>query len=357
MDYQNVIKDIRSLMESPGSCSDFVSDYLYKQKCLYLLTKITNNNSDRYSLYLDTNKMIQEFRFLYCKEILKRLDNIPYAIIKGAVLSNSIYGKPFYRLSGDIDILVAPKYLNEVTEILTNEGFTQGLVIDEEIKTRERNELLYYKLYTHQLATFQKKTDFLLSPFVTVDVNFDIIWGEGTKNINIENFLNHTEITSVFGIKVRKLSPVYEFISMCMHHYKDMNSIYLLYKKGYSFYEFLDIYYYLINQKINENTLNEVARYYNVAQYIYYCIYWTYTLFGDERLIIYLDLLESSEGIDLLNCFGLNDSEKHMWNIPFLDRIFKDNFRKCFVEHLSEADWQKIVINMKYLSGKQIAEQ
>lgn len=351
MDNKKIINEIHSLMDTPGTCSDSVSEFLYKQKCLYLLSRITNN-SEQNSYYLTTNEMIQKYRYSYCKSIFYRLNNIPYAVIKGAVLSNSIYGKPFYRLSGDIDILVSPNNAKQVTDILNDEGFTQGRVINEELMNLSREELIYHKLYTHQLASFHKKSDFLLSPFVTVDVNFDIAWGESTQKIDIDYFLKHTEMTSIYDINIKKLTPVYEFISICMHHYKDMNSIYLLYRKGYCFYEFLDIYYYLINQKISVDELYKTAQQYNVAPYIYYCIYYVNELFHNNKLNEYLEILESPEGIELLNCFGLNKDERHTWEIPFSDRVFGVNFKQQFKDQLNDIDLNKIEINMKYMAGE-----
>lgn len=351
MDKNELINEIHSLMDAPGIGSDIVSEFLYKQKCLFLLLRITNN-PEQYSYLLTTNAMIQNYRYSYCKNIFYRLKDIPYAVIKGAVLSNSIYGTPFYRLSSDIDILVSPNNAKLVADILIDEGFTQGRVVNEEITSHSREELLYYKLYTHQLASFQKKTDFLLSPFVTVDVNFDIKWGESTQIVDIDCFLKHTEMTSIYDIKVKKLSPIYEFISICMHHYKDMNSIYLLYRKGYCFYEFLDIYYYLINQKISADELYKIAQQYNVAPYIYYCIYYANELFHNDKLNEYLAMLESPEGIELLNCFGLNKEERHAWQIPFLERVFEVDFRQQFKNQLNDIDLSKIAINMKYMAGE-----
>lgn len=351
MDNIKIINEIKSLMNTPGTCSNVTSEFLYKQKCLYLLSRITNTSGQN-SYYSATNEIIQKYRYSCCKNIFHRLNNIPYAVIKGAVLSNSIYGKPFYRLSGDIDILVSPNNAKQVTDILNDEGFIQGRIINEELMNRSREELIYHKLYTHQLASFHKKTDFLFSPFITVDVNFDIAWGESTEKIDIDHFLKHTEMTSIYDINVKKPSPVYEFISMCMHHYKDMNSIYLLYRKGYCFYEFLDIYYYLINQKISVVELYKVAQQYNVAAYLYYCIYYVNELFHNDKLNEYLNVLESPEGIELLNCFGLNKDERHIWKIPFLDRVFDINFKQQFKNQLDDIDLSKIEINMKYMVGK-----
>ena len=208
MDKNMFLKEIRSLLEAPHTCTDDLLNFLFKHKCLYLLSKATNILKHQY-YYLTTNQIIQEFRYSYCKNIFLQLKDIKYAIIKGAVLSNSIYGTPFYRISGDIDILISPKDASKVTEILINEGFQQGKIHNEKITASSREERIYHKLYTHQLSSFQKKTDFLLCPFITIDINFDITWGEEKQKIDIDKFLSHVEITSICNVNVKKLSPIY----------------------------------------------------------------------------------------------------------------------------------------------------
>jgi hypothetical protein len=46
----------------------------------------------------------------------------PWAIIKGFSLARRIYEQPSMRLTGDIDILVAPQYLNDVLDVLYSIG-------------------------------------------------------------------------------------------------------------------------------------------------------------------------------------------------------------------------------------------
>lgn len=353
MEYKNILEEIRALMESPGVCTDSVFNLLYKHKCLYMLSRVTNN-PERCVGCFTANQMIQEFRYNCCKKIFDNLYNVPYAVIKGAVLSNSIYGKPFYRISGDIDILASRENAKIIAEILIENGFKQGRVVDEEIKPSSRKDIIYQQLYTHQMASFQKATRFLLSPFVTVDVNFDVTWGEERNKINVNDFLAHTESTAVYNVNVKKLSPIYEFISMCMHHYKDMNSIYLLYRNGFRLYEFFDIYYYLINRSIDPLSLKEVGIQFGIAQYVYYCIYYTYKLFPDNRLKVYLNTLFSSKGNELLNCFGLTEEERHVWKIPFLDRVFSNDFKEQFLKHLTNKDLRKIEVNTEYMTSATI---
>jgi len=345
--YQEIRNEIEDVLNGKN-CSEEFLEILKKHKCLYALSKVKNYDIKK-SSYMTINQIVQNNRYTLCKEVLQELSEIPYAIIKGAVLSDRIYGKPYYRSSGDIDLLVAPKYTTHVKEILNNNGFIQGRVKDGTLEEYTREEILYYKLQTHQLASFEKKTDSVLCPFLNLDVNFGILWGESGQTIDIEEYLLHTEKRSLFGIEVSVLSPIYEFIALCLHHYKDMNSIYLLAERGICLNEFFDIYYYIVFVKPDIDELYDITEKYQVKEYVYYCIYFTNEIFRNPCLGKYLERLETPEGIRLLDCYGLADFERNKWSISFPDRLLDQDFKFRFMESLREEDIRKIRINKHFL--------
>jgi hypothetical protein len=160
--------------------------------------------------------------------------------------------------------------------------------------------------------------------------------------------LDRLELTSIIkGIEVKKLSSDMEFISMCLHHYKDMNSIYLLYNGSLKLSLFCDIYYYIINNadKLNITGLFEASEKLKVTPYLYYCIYHTNLIFGDEKLNPFLKTFKTVGGEKLLNSFGLNDKESKEWSIPFYERLFNSNFIEMFLKQLTVDDLKKIKIN------------
>lgn len=101
-----------------------------------------------------------------------------------------------------------------------------------------------------------------------------------------------------------------------------MNSIYLLEKNGLMLNEFFDIYYYLVNRKLNPDELMERTQYYNVREYVYYCIYFTYELVKDRRLKKYLEKLYTPEAHELLEYYGLCNSERKKTGNSFLRETF-----------------------------------
>ena len=346
--YDELASEICFMVREEKKCSETLKKILQHHKCLYVLSHLAGQKRNA-DFYIMMNESVQNFRYTFCRQIFKELSCIPYAIIKGAALSEKIYGKPYYRSSGDIDLLVSPNHIDHVTKILKQNGFIQGRVNNDRIEKYTREELLYHKLYTHQLASFEKKTDFLLCPFVNIDVNFDVLWGEADLKIDMEEYLLHTEKRIVFGVEVFGLSPVYEFIALCLHHYKDMNSIYLLAERGLCLNEFFDIYYYLINVKPDLDELSEITEYYHVKEYVYYCIFYTNEILRSPWLEEYLVKLETPKGISILECYGLNDAERNKWDIPFCERLFDKDFKDRFLKRLGETELQKIETNRQFM--------
>lgn len=162
-------------------------------------------------------------------------------------------------------------------------------------------------------------------------------------------FVSHTEPIELYGVKLYRLHPVWEFISLCTHHYKDMNSIYLLCDRGLSLAEYCDIYFYLVNASPDAGELADVAKRYRLSEYIYYCIYYANEIFDDERLIEYLDKLYSERACELLNSYGLDDSERCEWEISFYERLFDVRFMERFVQTLSNEQMRKVRINREFM--------
>lgn len=144
-----------------------------------------------------------------CKSIFQELDalNIPYAVIKGAVLSIAAYGSPYHRYSGDIDLLINRYNIDTVKQIMLNHGFIQGRVTKEGIKPFTRSELLFQATLSHQTAPFVRLTGNKFCPFTEVDINMDIFWGENRQKANMDFVLAQTAQIHICESTIKKLSP------------------------------------------------------------------------------------------------------------------------------------------------------
>lgn len=347
--YKEVIQSIQMIATGHEVEDEIVAQKLEKDGCIYLLGKITSHTVESLYLLAANTLRVQE-RYAECVSIFNKLNQqIPYAVIKGAVLSSQIYQDPAYRISSDIDLLISPDNLEDIKELLREEGFIQGKVVDSEIVPYSRDELVYQRMFTHQLASFVKSTGNRKCPIISLDVNFGILWGESRIKIDMKEFLTHTEDYKIYDCKIHKLVPIYEFISLCLHHYKDLNSIYLLATRGISLSIFCDIFYYMVMIKPNPQELYSVSKRYKVDEYVYYCIYYTNRIFCDPRLEEYLKVFKSSFNQEIISCFGLTDDERREWRLLFEERVFTNDLKEYFKHILTYEDMLKIDINRKYM--------
>ena len=339
-----IIKNVRLIAKGQQPEID-IHDILQRHKCYSLLRGVLTNQDN-------VNKALNQIcineRFRTSKSFFETLESesVDYAVIKGAVLSQSIYNDPYVRVSGDIDILIKKSDSDKVKQILAGQGFIQGRVIDGQIQPFSRQEILFQTAMSHQMAPFIKRTENRFCPFVNIDVNTDIIWGENSQKTDMNAFLENKCRTNIYGTDILKLQTEEEFISLCLHHYKDMNSIYLISTRGIPLHLFTDIYGFILNCDIDSERLAYLCDKFQVKKYVYYCVYFTHKMFDDERLIPLVDKLKTDEAEYLMNTFGLADSERKTWNVEFFNRVFTDNLFKIIEPILTKTDKKKIKSNI-----------
>lgn len=275
--------------------------------------------------------------------------SIKYAVLKGEPLSLLAYGKNGQRSYDDMDILISKNDAIEVSKFLLDHGY-EYMVTQKNIDKREME--VFALSNSHQLLPFVKVFG---QDIIEIDLNFDVIWGEENKiKIDIlSDFLNDTIQMKIFGSVVQTLPPLKAFLQLVLHHYKHMNSIYILVHNDLDIKGLCkDIYYLLINQinTITVNHLYELAEKFNIVPYIYYVLYLTQRVYNDERIKPYLDQFQTERGKYLLNCYGLNEKERKQWKIGIDERIsYKNYVYELMKEDLTKKDYEKIIINKYYM--------
>lgn len=303
-----------------------------------------------YSIIIKERLRAGEVLFSMLKEA-----GIKYAVHKGAVLSYVLYDNPFLRRSVDTDILISRADASTVKAMFLENGFVQGRIVEKsdthirEIEKYSRIEAVYQISQSHQLASFVKKTGNVFCQFVNYDVNIDIFWGESGRHMDMDTFLNDTMAIDICGIQLCKLTPEAEFIALCMHHYKDLNSIYLLWMYGINKKELVEIYLYIKKSIMDFEYLYSLCMKYGVADYIYYCISKANLLYNDPLLNKLSKKFESETGKALLDCFGLCDSERKYWAEDFMT-IWKTGDVKMYMKPLlTLEDFKKIELNERMM--------
>lgn len=284
---------------------------------------------------------LNQLKYNYAKEIFRRMQDLPYAIVKGEPLSLSAYGRLGCRGFGDIDFLLPRSYLRKMEDILLSLGF--------QTRSQNREDRIFLMSCSHQISEYTKCYDGSMN--IEVDLNFDILWGEYTgKRIDIGNFLLDAVSVNIYGVEVKTLPPMKALIQLALHEYKDMNSIYLLAIKKSNMYKKLRDFYFLFKNNIQDIPLEALyllCKKYEIIPYIYYIFYFTSLLYEDEELTFYKNKFYCEDGEKLLDYYGLNELEKKMWRVDYITRINSENLYSIIKPDLSEKDFKKIEINKR----------
>ena len=343
-----IIQSVRNLSRGLPPKSD-ISELLRRHGCAYLLTKVQAPAEQQQRLLerVVNNVAIKE-RFKACAPLFAQSD-IPYAVIKGAVLSQAMYRDPLIRASGDIDLLIRRQDADKIKQLFLENGFVQGRVTENGIVPFTRRELLFQASLSHQTAPYVKATGNKLCPYVNVDVNMDILWGESGKKADMEYVLAHTEQGALSGFTFQKLTPEMEFLALCLHHYKDLNSLYLLSGGSFRLGLFCEIYDYLRAVKPDVATLCGHCEALQVGAYLHACIEQTQQIFDDPQLTPYLDALACYRNEALENRFGLNEKERKSWGLNLFERLLHPNLPAHILTRLSEEEKEKVKINRELM--------
>jgi len=287
-----------------------------------------------------------QLAYMDLQNVFPLLNGIRYGIIKGEPLSLLAYNSVGNRMSSDIDILIHRKDIKYVSEILIKNGYVQ---YKSDVDLRERRlDNAFMLSSSHQIRPFIKNRGAFI---LNIDINHDIFWGEYTgKRINIHEFLNDTIELEIYNSIVRTLPPIKAIIQLILHQYKDMNSIFLLAsRKAVRKSMFCDLYHLLMNNidSIKTDQFYNLCAEYEIIPYVYYVLYHTGLLYNDVILKEYIDLFKTSEGECLLNCYGLNENERHVWRYDFRTRLESNNVFDLINDDLSDKDIEKITLNKR----------
>lgn len=341
---------IHAVSNSTNSIDDFETDstilnFLWENKLFYYLNFFYGKNL-KLNLFLDYNKRYINKMFLAANGVFEKLNKqgIQYVVIKGAVLSKLAYGEIHYRPSIDIDILISKQDLKKLEEILCQENLKQGYV-DEKGHfnnfTRERH--IYVNCCTHQILPYLKKIDNTIDGYLMLDINTTIFWKNDIK-FDLKDFLNNrTNYMDICGIKIKCADHLGNFIITCLHHYKNLNSEFLLLQNGFCINLFFDIFYLLINniKTISCNNLIDLAEQLGVRENIYFCLYYTNQIFRNDIIEKYVEQLYTTKGNILLDYYGIGKLKKK-WHLSFVDRFQYEKLKMEIIQNLSEDEKRKM---------------
>lgn len=352
MNYMDIRQSIINITTKGKPIID-ISDLLFEHKCYYLmnLCPLTQEQKTKLNMILAVNDVNNKIKYSFLHNIFNALANVNYAVIKGAVLSDAAYRQPNMRKSLDVDFLIHPSCIKQIKDILLANGFIQGHTKGNKIIPYQRKETVFYTSSSHQLAPFIAPTGNQICPFVSVDLNFNIVWGESRQQIDMDFVLSELQEDIIYGQTIKKLSCEMEFIHLCLHHYKDLNSIYLISRGSIKLNLFSDIFFYIVYNDLDIQKMLYITEKLKISKYIFYCLFYCGEIFTHTKLDELISAYKFSADFELICSFGLHELERKKWNFSFYDRLFKENFPKIFIENLSNDEKEKIEKNYEFLGS------
>ena len=168
MDFDKIIESVCQLLAGESPELD-ISGLLYTHRCYDLARQMPNGTYyGNTCLLLRLNKAYVRDRMQACKAIFEQRD-IPYAIIKGPILSVSAYGDPYLRQSGDLDVLIAPQDISAFSRQMKKAGFVQGKIKNQTIQHISREERIFHSVYSHQVVPFVKEAGKKICPYENIE--------------------------------------------------------------------------------------------------------------------------------------------------------------------------------------------
>jgi len=134
-----------------------------------------------------------------------------------------------------------------------------------------------------------------------------------------------------------------------MHHYKELNSIYLLWERGINKTELDEVYLYVRKNVMDLEYLYSLCMKYGVSDYIYFCISKANLFYCNSMLNELSKKFESGTGKELLECFGLCDSERKQWNVDFRTICEAGDIKMYMEPLLTAEDFRKIELNERMM--------
>lgn len=172
--------------------------------------------------------LIKEKNQIYCQKLnelgkLLNKDNISYAVVKGIVIDQLLYGGKGVKGFSDIDILIDSNDSNKVHEVLLNNHFCYGYYNDIKHKVEEhpRDKVLLYKLTKDHVGEYVYITNSTVIPVVKIDISTDIDWLSTNK---VELDLSDDSSILLDNVVIKTLNLEMHFLYLILHIYRHANS-------------------------------------------------------------------------------------------------------------------------------------
>ena len=172
-------------------------------------------------------------------DILTKCD-CKVAMLKGAYLCARY--PDGYRTSNDVDLLVSPKDVTEIGNVLTNAGFRQGAIRNGEFVPATRKEIIESKMMRGETVPYIKEVDLPFMKFFELDINFSLDYKNSINDI-LSDMLARSSTKNENGLSIPTLNEEDFFIHLCAHLYKEATTLpWIEMHRDMALYKYCDIY-------------------------------------------------------------------------------------------------------------------
>ncbi len=191
--------------------------------------------------------------FFWCVQYVEELLSFckcNYVMLKGAYLCRCY--PEGYRTSNDIDLLVHPEDVSEISRALLSAGFAQGNIRSGKFEPATRFEIIESKMTRGETVPYIKEVNLPWMRFLEVDINFSLDYKPGDADI-LTQILNNAKVEDVNGDRIPTLRSDDFFVHLCCHLYKEATTLpWVEMMRDMTMYKYCDIYM-LINELPKED--------------------------------------------------------------------------------------------------------
>ena len=162
------------------------------------------------------------------------------AMLKGAYLC--AHYPDGYRTSNDVDLLVLPKDVTTIGNLLFSAGFKQGNIRNGKFTPATRQEIIESKMMRGETVPYIKEVNLPFMKFFEVDINFSLDYKNGNEDI-LADMLSNVCIKNEKELSIPTLDDADFFIHLCAHLYKEATTLpWIEMRRDMTLYKYCDIY-------------------------------------------------------------------------------------------------------------------
>jgi hypothetical protein len=261
-----------------------------------------------------------------------------YAIRKGPVIGEHLYGDLRTRRMNDLDVLIDRSDAQRAGELLSGLGYVQGRPSADglSIEPFERRTQAFWRMNVNNELPFIKLGNRDEVEVFSVDLCLSLFQPRSGARAAVPELLERRIPLTLFGESSFALCLADQVIDVSTHLHKEATSLYFIEEgSDLQLSKFLDVA--LVSRAARKSGIVEdvirLIEDYGAAESVYYALYHADLLYPENVPDDLLRALRPANPV-FLDEYGKLDGKVGRWNRPFFERLF-DSTRNREVTHPS----------------------